>query len=108
MLARAGEGDPARAETAPFVGKRNRPRTRYVLTGERTFTDARHRSGENDLTTCFAASRSELHHVIGHLDRSEIVLDDEHAVARIAQALEKLEQTVHVARLQSDRWLVEN
>ena len=70
--------------------------------------DARHRAGEHELAALLAALRPELHHVVGGPDRIEVVLDDEHRVAAVAQAEEQREQAVHVARMQTDRRLVEH
>ena len=50
----------------------------------------------------------ELHHVVRRADRLEVVLDDEHRVAAVAQPEEQPEQPVHVARVQADRRLVEH
>ena len=50
----------------------------------------------------------ELDHVVGGANRVEIVLDDEHRVAAVAQPEQQLEQAVHVARVQSDGRLVEH
>ena len=55
-----------------------------------------------------AALRPELHHVVRGLDRLEVVLDDEHRVAAVAQPEQQREQPVHVARVQPDRRLVEH
>src|SRR5204863_5630801 len=63
---------------------------------------------EYDFAASFSAARSQLHHVLGHLDRRQIVLDNEYTVAGVAQSLQQLEQPVHVARMQANRWLVEN
>ena len=70
--------------------------------------DARHRPGEHELPALLAAAGPELHHVVGGADRVEIVLDDEHRVAAVAQPVEQREQAVHVARVQPDRRLVEH
>ena len=85
----------------------SRAPVRY-LPGERTLGDARHRAGEHELAALLAALRPELHHVVGGADRIEVVLDDEHRVAAVAQPEQQLEQPVHVARVQTDRRLVEH
>ena len=108
MFARTGERDPAWTEAPALVRQWNRARSGDVLAGQRTLADARQRSGKYYLTTRFATPRTELHHVVGHLDRGQIVLDHENAVTRVAQALQQLEKPVHVAGMQSDRWLVQN
>ena len=86
----------------------DRSRADHVLARERALGDARQRARKDDFTAGFAASRAQLHHVVRHLDGGEIVLDDEHAVPGVAQSLQQLEQPVHVARMQSDRRLVQN
>ena len=63
---------------------------------------------EHELAALLAALGPELHHVVGGADRLEVVLDDEHRVAAVAQPKQQLEQPVHVARVQADRRLVED
>ena len=83
MLASSAQGDPPRSESATRIGKGNGARASDVLPGERALAHARHRPRENDLAAGFAAAGTQLDHVVGHLDRSEIVLHHQHAVARI-------------------------
>src|SRR5206468_5463019 len=59
-------------------------------------------------TARLAAAGSKRHHVVGHFDCREVVLDDEHAVAGVAQTLQQVEQPVHVSRMQPNRWLIQN
>ena len=79
-----------------------------VRAGERALGDARDRAREHELAAFLAASGPELDHVIGGANRLRIVLDDEHRVAAVAQAMQQPEQPVHVARMQTDRRLVEH
>ena len=65
-------------------------------------------SAEHELPAFLAAAGSELHHVVGGANRVRIVLDDEHRVAGVAQAVQQPKQSVHVARVQADRRLVEH
>ena len=109
VLARAGEREPPRADAAPLDAGTgiSRSPVRYCPVSGLS-RDARHRAGEHELAALLAAARSELHHVVGGADRVEIVLDDEHGVAAVAQPEQQPEQAVHVARVQPDRRLVEH
>ena len=51
---------------------------------------------------------AQVHHVIGGADRILVVLDHDHGVAQIAQALERGEQALVVALVQADRGLIED
>ena len=63
---------------------------------------------EHELSALLAAARPELDHVVGGANRVGVVLDDEHGVAGVAQAMQQAEQPIHVARVQPDRRLVEH
>ena len=71
----------------------------------------------HDLGGCPAATtsppwmpgaRAHVDHVVGGADRLLVVLDHDHGVAEVAQALEGLEQARVVALVQADRRLVEH
>ncbi len=51
---------------------------------------------------------SEIDHVIGAFDGFGIVFDHQHGVAQIAQPRERIEQTIVIARMQSDGRFVQN
>ena len=108
VLPRAGEHEPLWADAAARLGNRDLARTGDVFAGEWTLRHARHRPGEHQLAALLAAVRAELHHVVRRLDGVEVVLDDEHRVAAVAQAQEQLEEPVHVARVQPDGRLVQH
>ena len=55
-----------------------------------------------------AGAGAHVDDVIGGEDRFAIVLDDEHAVAEVDQAAQRLEQARVVARVEADRGLVEH
>ena len=93
---------------APFGGNGNLARAGEVRAGERTLGDARDRPVEHEVAALLAAPGPELDHVVGGANRFGIVLDDEHGVAAVAQAVQQAEQAVHVARMQPDRRLVEH
>jgi hypothetical protein len=108
VLARAGERDPPRPQPAPLGGERHGALAREVLAGERALGGAADRAGEHQLAPLLAAPRADLDHVVGHLDRLGVVLDDEHRVAGVAQAAQQAEQPLHVARVQPHARLVEH
>ncbi len=55
-----------------------------------------------------AARRADVDHVVGCADRLLVVLDDDDAVAEIAQGLERLDQLLVVMLVEADRWFVED
>ncbi len=59
-----------------------------VLAGERVAA-LRHRSGVDDVAALLAAPGAQLHHEIGLPDGAQVVLHDEHGVARVAQPPEQ-------------------
>jgi hypothetical protein len=50
------------------------------------------RTGGDNLATAAAAFRAQVHDPVGGFDDIEVVLDDHHGVAVIAQAMEHLQQ----------------
>ena len=62
----------------------------------------------DDLAAVLARARPHVDDVVGRADRVVVVLDDDHAVAEIAQVLERGEQPVVVALVQTDRRLVQH
>ncbi len=61
-----------------------------------------------DLAAVHAGAEAHVDHVIGAADRVLVVLDDDHAVADVAQMLQRVDQAVVVALVQADRRLVEH
>ena len=70
--------------------------------------DLLRRADRNYLTAAGAAFRSEIDHPIGGLDDIEIVLDDDHRVAVIAQAVQDLKQLLDVVEVQTGGRLIED
>ena len=60
------------------------------------------------LPAVLAGAGTELEHEVGLPDRGEVVLDDDHGVAEVAQPAEQREQPVGVARVEPDGRLVEH
>ena len=109
VLARAGEREPSRPERGDArsgTGIIASPVRYAPVSGLSAMRDDR--PGEHELAALLAARRSELHHVVGGADRVGVVLDDEHGVAAVAQAMQQPQQSIHVARVQPDRRLVEH
>ena len=65
------------------------------------------RAGDHDLPSPISAFRPEVDDPVGGLDHVEVVLDDDHRVARVDQAVENLEQLLDVGKVQAGRRLVE-
>ena len=55
-----------------------------------------------------AGAGADVEHMVGGADGVLVVLDHDHGVAEIAQALERFDQPVVVALVQADRGLVEH
>jgi len=55
-----------------------------------------------------ACARPHVDDIVGVADRILVMLDDDHAVAQVAQALQGHEQTVIVALVQADRGFIED
>ncbi len=99
-----------RAIRRPATGReRNHLATRQVGAGERI------RSKQSlvapfvhQLSAVLAAGRAQLDDVVGPLDRGGIVLDHQHRVPQIAQLLEQLIELLRVARVETDRWLIQD
>ena len=70
--------------------------------------DLGRRAGGHELAAQASGAGPEIDDVIGALDGFGVVLDHEHGVAEIAQAHERVEQAVVVARVQADGRLVEH
>ena len=64
--------------------------------------------GVDDVAAVLAGAGADVDHVVGDPDRLLVVLDDEHGVAEVAQADERLDEAAVVALVQADRRLVEH
>ena len=81
-----------------------------VLAGQRRRArlDLRGRALRDDLAAVHAGAGPEVDDVVGLADRLLVVLDDDHRVAEVAQAMQRVEQALVVALVQADRGLVED
>ena len=112
-VVRGGAADAereARERTASLLRYRNaapaaeeRPGERFPHRGQAIDGPA-----EQQPPAAFAGSRAQIDHVVGGADDGGVVLDHDDGVALIAQAVEQAHQTLGVARVQSDRRLVED
>jgi len=66
------------------------------------------RAGGDHMAALAPCPRAEIHHVIGRFNGFRVVLDDDHAVAEIAQAPQRRDQAQVVALVQTDGRLVEH
>ena len=62
----------------------------------------------DDVPAGLARARPHVDDVVGGADRFGVVLDHDHRVAEVAQALQRLDQARIVALVQADRGLVEH
>ena len=98
------------ARPAPALGQLDRPRTRQELPGQRVL-DALDLGGGalgHDPAAVLARARPEVDEVVGGAHRALVVLDHDHGVAEIPQALQRADQARVVALVQPDRGLVED
>src|SRR5438876_100273 len=65
-------------------------------------------AGEEEFAAEFACARAKIDDVAGGFDGVRVVFDDEDGVAKVAQGFENVDQALRVARVQTDRRLVEN
>ena len=81
-----------------------------VLAGDRVRVahDVVGRALGDDLAAVDAGAGADVDHVVGGADRVLVVLDHDHGVAEVAQALQRFEQPRIVALVQADRGLVEH
>jgi hypothetical protein len=110
VLARALDPElPSRA-AAPPAGGLDREPPGEILAGERARGSHQpgRGSGEDHLAARDAGTRAEIHHVVGGADGLGVVLDDDHGVADVAQARERVEEPAVVALVKADRGLVED
>ena len=66
------------------------------------------RALRDDLAAVLARARAQVDEPVGRAHHLLVVLDDEHRVAEVAQPLERPDQAVVVALVESDRRLVED
>ena len=66
------------------------------------------RALRDDLAAMNAGARPDIDDVIGGEDRILVMLDDDHAVAEVAQPPQRVEQPRIVALMQTDRGLIEH
>ena len=64
------------------------------------------RSGDDDPATLAAAFRAEVDDPIGRLDHVQVVLDDQHGVARVDEIVQHLQQQLDVGEVQPGGRLV--
>ena len=92
----AASGD---AQASTQVGTREG----FVMRG-----DGFWRAFSNDVTALRACTGTELHEPVRRAQQPFIMLDDEHGVAEVTQALEGADQTLGVRRVQADAGFVEH
>ena len=94
------------AALAPRPGEHRREEATGVAALARR--DLLGRAGDDDLAAAVAALGAEVDDPVGGLDDVEVVLDDEHGVAGIDQALQHDQQLAHVVEVQAGGRLVED
>ena len=111
VLARAGQLQPAAALGLPAQqGQGDLPAPDQVLPGQALGRrhDRRRRALGDHHAAVHPGAGAHVDHVVGGQDRLLVVLDHDHRVAEVAQALERVEQALVVALMQADRGLVQD
>src|SRR5205823_1056176 len=110
VLARAAYREPGVARVAAELGHVDLALARQVLPGDRRLRleQILDRAGHDDLAAVLARAGADVDDVIGDANRLLVVLDDDHGIAEVPQAHERLDQAPVVALVQADRWFVEH
>ena len=89
---------------------RHRPLAREIMAGQRIRIggDLGRRSLGDDLAAMHARAGADVDDIVRRPDRVLVVLDDDHRVAEVAQAPQRVEEPRVVALVQADRRLVEH
>ena len=66
------------------------------------------RALEDDLAAAVTALRAEVDDTVGFRDHVEVVLDHQHRVAGVDQAMEHVDQLLDIGHVQADGRLVEH
>ena len=109
MLGGALDLDPA-LRLAPRERHLDLARTREVLPGERLIdlADFFGRALGDDLATVDACAGADVDDLIGRDHRAFVVFNDDDGIAKVAQSLERGDQSLVVALVQADRWLIKD
>ena len=110
MVASSDDGQCFPVAAAPFVLERDPPLATEELPGDALFVlgDFLRRPGCHDVTAAYAGPRTEVDHMVGRPDRRFVMFDDNDGIAQVAQMGQRLQQSLVVARVQSDRRFVED
>jgi len=66
------------------------------------------RAGDHNFATGMTAFGAEVDHVIGGFDDIQVMLDYDHRVSRVDQAIEAFEQAFYVGQVQPGGWFVKD
>jgi hypothetical protein len=109
VFARASDAQRS-ARFAPLCGQLDAALAREVLPCERSGV-LRHgdrRARRDHVAAVLAGARTQVDEVVGGAHRPLVVLDDDHGVAEVTQAVEGADQLLVVSLVQADRGLVEH
>ena len=92
------------------LGDRDHARAGEELAGQRVGHrfDLRRRALRDEAPAVHARAGPEVDELVGGAHRLLVVLDDDHGVPELAQALERRDELRVVAHVEPDRWLVED
>ena len=110
VLAGAADDELA-ARLAPLLRNRDRracPARYWPVSDAGSASTCRGRALGDDVAAVLAGAGAEVDEVVGRAHRALVVLDHDHGVAEVAQALQGRDQLRVVALVQADRGLVED
>ena len=110
MLPRAPDGDPLLPWLAPQFGEGDGLLAREIAPGDGSLVREQlgDRPGVDDLPTVLPRSRADVDDVVGCSNGLLVVLDDQHRVAQVAQAQQRVEEASVVSLMEADGGLVED
>ena len=62
----------------------------------------------NDSSSAVSAFRSDIYDIICGLDYIQVVLNDNYGIAALCQPLKDLNQLVHIGKVKTGGWLIQN
>ncbi len=110
MLAGATYHECFGADRPSLLGYLDRPLTGEVLAGDRIrhLLDALHRAAVDDGTAVLAGSGTDVDDPITGTNGFLVMFHHQHRVAEIAKTVERVDQTVVVALVQTNRWFIQH
>src|SRR5262249_49197432 len=110
VVPRADDREQAICRLTPSCGNRDSLFSSKILSGDTLLAghDPRHRPRDDDLAPLNSWAGAKVNDMIGCAHRLFVMLDDDDRVALVAQARQRSDQTLIVARVQTNRRFVQD